>query len=400
MSDNSAPSQVVTRNPRNPRESPGTSATAANSATPGTPATGTLATGTPAPSSSASGRLLWADCAKGLSIIAVCYMHVVTGVPGAQDTAWQWFNTVMDPIRMPMFFLISGLFAHRVLSRTLGDLWYRRLWFLLVPYLVFTPVQAAIRIDMTEDVTWRNLGRAVLVGDPGIWFLYALMVFNVAACLLRKVPPLAAVGLSVVPALVVTATGLAGYPEITHLTAYMPAFFLGLHLRQVYFRIAAAASDWRTVGTVVAVYAGWEWVMHALRVHVDPDGWTTGEVALMDLASMVRILTAVPAGILVATWISRIPVVRAVFAGIGRHTLPIYVSHHAALYLVNAQIVRRLVENDPDRWSFLTGMNAQLFVGFATCALAGWVFYRIGKIPVLKWVLYPPALPRRATAGR
>ena len=29
-------------------------------------------------------RLLWADCAKGLSIIAVCYMHVVTGVPGGQ----------------------------------------------------------------------------------------------------------------------------------------------------------------------------------------------------------------------------------------------------------------------------------------------------------------------------
>lgn len=348
----------------------------------------------------ASSRLLWADCAKGLSIVAVCYMHVVTGVPGAQDTAWQWFNTLMDPIRMPMFFLISGLFAHRVISRTLGDLWYRRLWFLLVPYLVFTPVQAAIRIDMVEDVTWRNLGRAVLFGDPGIWFLYALMLFNIAACLLRKVPPLAAVALSVVPALVVAAAGLTQYNEITHITAYLPAFFLGLHFRTVFLRLAAAASDWRVIVGAVALYTAWEWAMDGLLAHVAPDGWTTAEAGLVNLAGMVRILTAVPAGILVAVWISRIPGVRTVFAGIGRHTLPIYVSHHAALHLVNHEIVRRLVDADPQRWSFLTGMNTQILIGFATCALAGWFFYRVGKIPVVKWVLYPPALPRRATTGR
>ncbi|MGP5298855.1 acyltransferase family protein, partial [Corynebacterium variabile] len=252
----------------------------------------------------AANRLLWADCAKGLSIIAVCYMHVVTGVPGGQDSGWHWFNDVMDPIRMPMFFLISGLFAHRVIERTLGDLWYRRLWFLLVPYLVFTPVQAAIRIDMVEDVTWQNLGRAILFGDPGIWFLYALMVFNIAACLLRRVPPLVAVGLSAIPAVCIVAAGLTQYNEITHITAYMPAFFLGLHFRVVFFRLAARATDWRVILGAVAAYVGWEWVMDLLVDHVNPDGWTTAEAGLINLTGMVRILTAVPAGIIVAVWIS------------------------------------------------------------------------------------------------
>ncbi|WP_297003925.1 acyltransferase family protein [uncultured Corynebacterium sp.] len=349
-----------------------------------------------ASASPASGRLLWADCAKGLSIIAVCYMHVVTGVPGGQDSAWHWFNDLMDPIRMPMFFLISGLFAHRVITRTLGDLWYRRLWFLLVPYLVFTPVQAAIRIDMVEDVTWRNLGRAILFGDPGIWFLYALMVFNIAACLLRRVPPVGAVALSVLPALCVAAAGLTQYNEITHITAYMPAFFLGLHFRTVFFRLADLAADWRVILGAVVAYLGWEWIMDLLGAHVSPDGWTTAEAALMNLAGMARILTAVPAGLLVAVWISRTPVVSTVFAGIGRHTLPIYVSHHAALYLVNEEVIRPLVEGDPERWDFLTGMNTRILVGFAVCALSGYLFYRIGRTPILGWILYPPALPRRA----
>ncbi|MDN6478284.1 acyltransferase family protein [Corynebacterium variabile] len=347
----------------------------------------------------AANRLLWADCAKGLSIIAVCYMHVVTGVPGGQGSGWHWFNDVMDPIRMPMFFLISGLFAHRVIERTLGDLWYRRLWFLLVPYLVFTPVQAAIRIDMVEDVTWQNLGRAILFGDPGIWFLYALMVFNIAACLLRRVPPLGAVGLSVVPAVCIVAAGLTRYNEITHITAYMPAFFLGLHFRAVFFRLAARATDWRVILGAVAAYVGWEWVMDLLVDHVNPDGWTTAEAGLINLTGMVRILTAVPAGIIVAVWISRIPLISGIFVGIGRHTLPIYVSHHAALYLFNEEFLRRLVESNPERWEFLTGMNVRIFTGFAVCAVAGWIFYRIGRLPVIGWILYPPALPRhRAVA--
>lgn len=342
-----------------------------------------------------SNRLLWADCAKGLSIIAVCYMHVVTGVPGGQDSAWRWFNDVMDPIRMPMFFLISGLFAHRVIERTLGDLWYRRLWFLLVPYLVFTPVQAAIRIDMVDDVTWRNLGRAILFGDPGIWFLYALMVFNIAACLLRRVPPFGALALSVVPALCIAAAGLTQYNEITHITAYMPAFFLGLHFRSLYFRLAARATDWRVILGAVVAYIGWEQLMDLLADHVNPGGWSTFDAALMNLSGMLRILTAVPAGILVAVWISRTPVLADIFAGIGRHTLPIYVSHHAALHLVNEEVLRPLVESDPERWDFLTGMNVRILIGFAVCVLAGYFFYGVGKIPVVRWILYPPALPRR-----
>ncbi|MDN5582358.1 MULTISPECIES: acyltransferase family protein [unclassified Corynebacterium] len=368
----------------------------------GTPETTTAATADAAAAADtaprpAGGRLLWADCAKGLSIIGVCYMHVVTGVPGATDTAWNWFNGFMDPIRMPLFFVISGLFAHRVIERTLGDLWYRRLWFLLVPYLVFTPVQAAIRLDMADDLSWTSLGRAILLGDPGIWFLYVLMIFNILACLLRHLPPVWSVAVSFIPALVVAAAGLSSIPEITHITQYAPAFFVGLHFRQLFLRLAAHAGNLAVIATVFVVFLGWEWIFSAVADHVRPGGWSTGEASLMGLLAMVRIFTAVPAGILVATWLSRTPVVAGVLSAIGRNTLPIYVSHHAALHLVMAVVVPSLLANDPETWGFLAGTNAMVYTGLLTCAVAGFVFYLVGRTPVLKWVLHPPALPRRTS---
>ncbi|WP_420098991.1 acyltransferase family protein [Corynebacterium sp.] len=344
----------------------------------------------------AQGRLLWADCAKGLSIIGVCYMHVVTGVPGGTSTSWNWFNEFMDPIRMPLFFVISGLFAHRVIERTLGDLWYRRIWFLLVPYLVFTPVQAAIRLDMADDLSWLSLGRAVLLGDPGIWFLYALMVFNVLACLLRRLPPGRAVAVSFVPALVVAAVGWTAYPEITHITQYAPAFFLGLHFRHLFFRLSAYAGNLVVVAGSVAVFLGWEWIYSMAADYVRPDGWSTGEASVMSLLALVRILTAVPMGILVATWLSRTPGVSGVLAAIGRNTLPIYVSHHAALHVMTNVVVPALINADPTVWGFLDGTNAMIVTGLLTCAVTGFVFYLVGKTPVIGWVLHPPALPRRS----
>ncbi|MEY8566688.1 acyltransferase family protein [Corynebacteriaceae bacterium 7-707] len=342
-------------------------------------------------------RLLWADCAKGLSIIGVCYMHVVTGVPGGTSTAWNWFNDFMDPIRMPLFFVISGLFAHRVIERTLGDLWYRRLWFLLVPYLVFTPVQAAIRLDMADDLSWTSLARAIVLGDPGIWFLYVLMVFNILACLLRRVPPFWAVALSFVPALVVAAAGWTAYPELTHITQYAPAFFLGLHFRRVFFRIAAGAGRPAVVATAVLVFVGWEWVYSSVADIVRPDGWSTGEASVMSLLALVRIVTAVPVGLLVATWISRTPGLSGVIAAIGRNTLPVYVSHHAALHLVSDVVVPSLVASDPEVWGFLDDMNVLIVTGLLTCVVSGFIFYLVGRTPVLGWVLHPPALPRRST---
>lgn len=348
-----------------------------------------------APTFTGGNRLLWADCAKGMSIIAVCYMHVVTGIPGASQTGWHWLNDFMDPIRMPMFFLVSGLFAHRVIERTLGDLWYRRLWFLLVPYLVFTPFAASIRLVIDDKFSVPNLLRAIVVGDPGTWFLYVLIVFNILVCLTRRLPPWGAVVLSVVPALVVALTQMASYNEITHITQYLPAFFLGLHFRTVFLHLARQAKDPRVIIAFVVLYVGWECVYGLVADIVNPDGWSEVERSVMSIMGLVRTVTAVPLGILVAVWISRIPGVRRVFSSIGRNTLPVYVSHQIVLFLVNSQLLPWLAETNPDTFGFVMELHPRVIIGLLTCALSGYLFYRLGKVPRVRWILYPPPLPRR-----
>lgn len=338
-------------------------------------------------------RVGWADCAKGLSIIGVCLMHVVTGVPGAVETRWGDVSSVLDPLRMPLFFLVSGLFAHRIITRNLEDLWYRRLWFLLVPYLVFTPVQAAARLYIMETLTWQNVIKAIVLGDPGLWFLYTLMLYNVAAVLLRRQPPWLAVALSFVPVLVASMGGLMQFQSVHQALMYAPAFFIGLHYRTVLFALSKRAFHIPTVLLALGAFMAWEFVYRWTEKFYF-EGWNEVVAGQQSLLSLVRTLTAIPLGVILAVWISKTPIIEKIFGFVGRHTLPIYVSHHAALMLFDLRIYPYLWEEQPQLRPMIEDPNTRVLWGIAICVVAGALFYGISKVPVLKWTMYPPPLKK------
>lgn len=342
-------------------------------------------------------RVNWADSAKGLSIIGVCLMHVVTGVNGGTSTAWGLFSTLLDPLRMPLFFLVSGLFAHRVISRTLGDLWYRRLWFLLIPYLVYTPVQAAIRLDLMGELTLANLIKAILMGDPGLWFLYALMLYNIGAVLLRHQPPWVALLMSTVPLFIGCMTGMVMEQGFRQAMMYAPIFFLGLHYRHLFFALSTKAFKVKVVLIALAVFTAWELVYRGLKMFYF-EGWDATIAAESSALSLVRTFTAVPLGIIIAVWISRTPVLSTFVNFVGRNTLPIYVSHHAALALTYTVIVPWLMAQSPEMAQAIDNPHVKILMGLATCVISGAVFYYVGKTPIIKWTLFPPALPRRGSS--
>lgn len=346
------------------------------------------------PATAASGRVNWADCAKGLSIIGVCLMHVVTGAPGGTDTAWGPISSFLDPVRMPLFFLVSGLFAHRVITRNLEDLWYRRLWFLLVPYLIFTPFQAASRFYIYDELTWQNVVRAVIVGDPGLWFLYTLMVYNIAAVVLRRQPPWLAVTLSFVPALVAAMSGLMVHQSVHQAFMYGPIFFIGLHYRWVFFQLARRAFHLPTIAWALLLFAGWEAVYRGMQAFYF-DGWDEAVAGQQAVLALVRTVTAAPMGVIIAVWLSRIPVVEKMIGFVGRHTLPVYVSHHATLTFFDFYVYPRLWESHPAWRHLIDDPNTRIIWGLLICIAVGGLFYGISKIPVLKWCLYPPPLRRR-----
>ncbi|MFE1513155.1 hypothetical protein CXF43_03320 [Corynebacterium bovis] len=346
----------------------------------------------------ASGRVVWADVAKGMSIIGVCLMHVVTGYPDGMATTWGFFSSVLDPVRMPLFFLVSGFFSHRVLERSLGELWHRRLWFLLVPYVVFTPWHArqVLHGFGAESVTPWELVRAVVTGEPGLWFLHALILYTLAAWALRRFPPWAAVAVSVLPLFVAAATGAVMHPAVRQLVVYAPAFFLGLHLRPALRRLADSAHRPAVVVVTLALFVGWEMVYRPVDLYFIADGFTERRAAVSVLLALVRSVAAVPFGVVVAVWLGRTPVVSRVLSVVGRNTLPVYVSHLGALIWVRGTVVPWLVDRDPGRWGVLLDVNPSMVLGLVTCAGAGLALWAVGEVPYLRWVLYPPPLPRRS----
>lgn len=351
-------------------------------------------TSTPASTPRKVSRVEWADTAKGLSIIGVCLMHIVTAVPDGTSTPLGLLSSFLDPLRMPLFFLVSGLFAHRVLERTLGDLWYRRLWFLLVPYLVFTPFQALIRLHMAGNADLPHLIQAILFGDPGLWFLYTLMVYNIVAWLLRRQPAVVALALSFVPICAGMMTGWVQTHSFRQAFIYMPIFFAGLHFRTWFFALANKAGNAAVILGTFGIFVAWEFVYRYMEAVVFQD-WDIVIFSQNAFLALIRTFTAVPFGVVLAVWLSNTPLVSRFLTFVGANTLPIYVSHHAMMWLFMDVIARGLADGDPDRYGFLTETYPLMLLGFAACLFAGALFYNVGKVPVLKWILYPPALPRR-----
>ena len=90
-------------------------------------------------------RLAWPDIAKGISILGVVLLHVTLTVPESSETRLAAFNVWLDPLRLPLFFLVSGYFSSKVFSFTFPQLFARRLWCFLVPYVVWMAVELQVK---------------------------------------------------------------------------------------------------------------------------------------------------------------------------------------------------------------------------------------------------------------
>jgi fucose 4-O-acetylase-like acetyltransferase len=135
-----------------------------------------------------SKRLPWVDYAKGIAIVLVVYRHVLIGIERAGlevHEALVVANEIVYSFRMPLFFLLSGIFVGKSLQKRsskqfIGD----KFDTIMYPYLVWGLIQLTLQILMANytnvNKTW--IYYLYLVLEPRemdqLWFLYAL--FNVS----------------------------------------------------------------------------------------------------------------------------------------------------------------------------------------------------------------------------
>jgi uncharacterized membrane protein YcfT len=252
--------------------------------------------------------------------------------PGAVVAA----NEALASLRMPLFFLASGLFVAGPLATPWRTILHKRVAFFLYLYAIWTILRFTFfatvippGVDPDDSANPVGLAWALLLPGPSMWFIYALAVFAVVAKLMRPVP----VGLQLGAAAVLSALVGAGLLDFggtrwSYMARLFVFFLLGCYARHLVERLAGATSFVRVaVAAVVCVGSAGVAVVFGLR-------------SIPGVALALQCV-AVVFGVLFAAWICRYRVGRPLI-WLGERTLPIYLIHMLWLALIMTGV--RLVD--------------------------------------------------------
>jgi uncharacterized membrane protein YcfT len=289
----------------------------------------------------AAARLDWVDAAKGLSILLVVGHHVVWYLQwsGKAPTAVIAANEALASLRMPLFFLASGLFVAGPLAEPWRTVLHKRVAFFLWLYALWTIIRFTFfatvvppEVDPDDSANPVGLAWALLLPGPSMWFLYALAAFAVLAKLMRPLPVWLQLGASgVLSALVGAGMVEFGDSRWTYMSRFLFFFLLGCYARHLVERLALATSLLRVaLASAVCVGAAVAAVAFGLRT-------------IPGVALALQCL-AVGFGVLFAAWIARYRIGRPLVA-LGQQTLPIYLTH--MLWLAAIMIGLRHVDFPP-----------------------------------------------------
>ncbi len=283
-------------------------------------------------------RLAWLDVARGASMVLVVELHAdyALGRVGGSDAWLHLANQLLVALRLPLFFLVSGLLGAGMVAGPLRDLLRRRvllyLWLLVLWWWLQTWFEVgpgaglgpAAMLDFFRPAD--SLAEVFLVGQDDRWFLLALALFFMMARLLRGLPVAAQAGLAAVLGLagLLLLGSRLGVPALDRLY-YFPYFALGVlggaRLRGVVPRLGR--------GPVVLALALGFVLAGGLLVRLGS--------RLDDRAMALLSLVALPLGLALAALLARHGGWPArTLALVGRNTLAIYILHPFLLRLACA----------------------------------------------------------------
>ncbi|WP_285036440.1 acyltransferase family protein [Plantibacter sp. ME-Dv--P-095] len=284
-------------------------------------------------------RLEWVDAGKGLAITLVAMYHSASWLLGAgfEIDGWRQVNEALSSLRMPLFFMLAGLFAAKWLTASWRALWRSKLSLFVWVFLVWEVIGSAVfLLGLTMKGQPINLVGTIrdLVVSPiaprfELWFIWALAIFFVVAKLIRRIDW----RIQLVVAGVCSATALSGW-ETANIgwsgsIKYCFFFLAGLYLKDAVFRLSRARVGVLLVTLMVS------WVAVSAVVAVFGLRWVPG-------LYFVNCVLGVVTGVTVSRWLARIP--RLV--SIGSNTLPVYLTH-TPLIIVMAYLLALLARVTP-----------------------------------------------------
>lgn len=173
-------------------------------------------------------RLQWVDYLRGIAIILIVYRHVLIGIQKGNIYVPEVLvnaNMIFYSFRMPLFFILSGIFISRSLAKkSLKELVGIKFEKLLYPYLIWSVIQITLQI-MFSGVT--NSSRSLIDYTyifyqtrylDQFWYLPALFNTTIIYLLLKS--------------------------KLKLNTGFQLILGLGLYFASPYFQEISIMSDW------------------------------------------------------------------------------------------------------------------------------------------------------------
>ncbi len=342
-------------------------------------------------------RNAWIDVAKGGSIMLVVLMHVsvwfATNVDGDGARFWVLFSDVFGPIRMPLFFFVSGFLAVGALTKPLSASFSKTVG-LYVLYVFWTGVflartwHPALRNGMAAPDLQHYLASLLL--PTVFWYIWALPLFYLIAWVAHRalghassllLLPAAALALAYAPIIHAT-QGMFPPPlapaMIDSVTSNLVWFLVGLHFHRRWLD-AIAHADMRYALLGCAAYAFIIGLSMRLGIDAKAMKLVAAPVALFTCAQMFGLFRLTG-------------VIAAFFAHVGRMTLPVYIFHLFGIAVMSALFK---ISGLDMRFQAAPPLLGAIFIPILSIALVS-SCRSVGEILAnspFKWLVVPMRLP-------
>lgn len=280
-------------------------------------------------------RIAWLDAARGISILLVVFYHAVLFLDkyDLASYAYEQINDIFRPIRMPMFFAISGVLAASAIRRDWATFIHGKLLFFVYIYGLWSLVRLAYFGFVQTNIHQPDEGSDPLQlltvwYDPnsGLWFIWALALYFLAARLLDRFNHAVVVAIAVA----LSAATFGGLLEIDHFVYQNVLWYAPFFLGGVWYGgPVVAALTARPVAIGIAAAA----VFAALYVTL----WDAGGIVFGSGRFMLSV-AGLALGCAASIVLCRADVTRRILSYFGQNTLPIYVVHVIAVAALSAGV--------------------------------------------------------------
>ena len=315
------------------------------------------------------------DLVKGTSVLIVVLfhaeIHMYKVVPdGVASNVWHTVMMVIEPLRMPIFFMVSGMLATSALTRpwnksrrrTYGMTYLYVLWsaifFTVVAlYIKETPVEALLEFP-----------RRLIVGSSGYWYLYALLLYFIIAKACRRWPLWIILGIAIV--LNLLRAPVAQWNRDYAFSIDEGSAMTSIAVNLVFYLFGAYCKE---IITWISERASWLWVLGIVAVVSAYGLWRTSAPEFIETTYLPISLGWIVAGVMAAELLVKRQGPRNFGTFFGARTLPIFVVQFPLLMVLSSY----LRNNRPE---YLQNEVVQIFfpiVATVIMVIIALVLYRV-----------------------